>query len=579
MVAEQLQMRWNVNQPPGNGEAILPTHDRRKQPDPNQADRGRLDRLDGLNELGELDRPDPSDRDAILRFARSMEGRTLRELLAAQGQGDVGDGATEVLVGGLTERSTDDLQGNARNKGSFGSLVEQAVFGLQPNNASVPDFAAAGLELKTTPLKRVRNGVSAKERLVMGMIDYHQVVSETYECSHLMAKARDVLLISYLWNAQTDALDWPVALVEELRLDQLPAEDQAQIRADWNTVVEKVRAGHAHEISGSDTLYLEACTKGANASQRRSQPFSDERAKPRAWALKASYMSTLSRQWIAERMARGQTVPGIDAAAWAAGEGAGELQAIARRAMERDLDLLALVRRRFAPFFGMTERELGAHFGYGACRRTASTHAEGNRASDNPTDGHQGRMPKNLCALITRAILGVDEGARIAEFEKAGIHPKTIRLRRNGKPKEALSFPAFDYFELAETPFEDSAFAKQLEQRYLFVLYREDEQQRDTYRLSNVMFWQMPDSDLEEAARCYEEMRRRVADGRADESVKASENRCCHVRPHARNSRDTLPAPGGLRVVKKSFWLNVDYLGEQIAKQEAKQRKSACSQA
>ena len=40
-------------------------------------------------------------------------------------------------------------------------------------------------------------------------------------------------------------------------------------------------------------------------------------------------------------------------------------------------------------------------------------------------------------------------------------------------------------------------------------------------------------------------MRRRVAMGRADWSVKSSENRCCHVRPHGRNKADVLPTPAG----------------------------------
>ena len=75
----------------------------------------------------------------------------------------------------------------------------------------------------------------------------------------------------------------------------------------------------------------------------------------------------------------------------------------------------------------------------------------------------------------------------------------------------------------------------------------------------------MPDDDLEEAERCYEEMRRRVNTGRAQDSVKSSENRCCHVRPHGRDSSDTLPTPQGDMVVKKCFWLNAQYLKDEIA--------------
>ena len=63
-----------------------------------------------------------------------------------------------------------------RNKGSFGNAVEAYYFMLDLNSKSEADFAEAGLELKTAPLKRNRDGsLSAKERLVLGMIDYTMV--------------------------------------------------------------------------------------------------------------------------------------------------------------------------------------------------------------------------------------------------------------------------------------------------------------------------------------------------------------------------------------------------------------------
>jgi len=445
---------------------------------------------------------DRTDRESIYHYAVDLRGSTLREKTDANKISDI-----------------------RKNKGSFGSAVETYYFMLDLNNDSEADFKEAGLELKTTPLKRNKNGsLSAKERLVIGMIDYMKVVDETFETSHLMEKAEDILLISYLWVPDTDPLDYRVELVEIVSLPGLPEGDLAQIKADWETVVDKVRDGRAHEISGSDTLYLEACTKGAKATDRRKQPYSDIEAKPRAWALKASFMTATSNRII---------------------EG---MQSIERGRDERGMTLIELVRHRFEPYFGLTEDELGERFGY---------IQEGKR------------KPKNLCALVTRRILGVSDDAKIEEFEKAGIKPKTMRIQRNGTPKESVSFPRFDYFELAETPFEESDFAYYLGQKYLFVIYREDERERELYRLADVTFWQMSDDDLPEARVCYEVMRSRVARGHAEESVKASENRCCHVRPHGRDSRDTLPTPQGDRVVKKCFWLNAQYLKGEIARVSA----------
>ena len=440
---------------------------------------------------------DDSSKESIYHYAMRLRGHSLRELVAV-----------------------DEIDDIRQNKGSFGGAVELYFFKIPPNSSSAPDFPKAGLELKTTPMKRGRNGsLVAKERLVIGMIDYMSVVNETFETSHLVEKAEEILLISYLHEQGVEALDYRVEHVELTGLARLSVSDIAQIKADWETVVNKVKAGKAHEISGSDTMYLEACTKAATSRDRRMQPFSSELAKPRAWALKASFVTALYDRFTDDNV-----------------------EAIVRSGNESNLTLLELVRARFSPYIGLTENELGQRFGY---LREGS------------------RKPKNLCALITSRILGVRDEARIEEFEKAGIKPKTIRVKANGKPKESMSFPAFNYFKLAVTPFEESEFANHLEQKYLFVIYRIDEE--GAYRLSEVAFWQMPESDVSEARRCYEEMQRRINTGDADNSVKSTENRVCHVRPHGRNKQDVLPTPQGDMLVKKGFWFNASYLEGQIA--------------
>ena len=53
-----------------------------------------------------------------------------------------------------------------------------------------------------------------------------------------------------------------------------------------NLIINKIRAGKAHEISEGDTNYLGACTKGANADSVREQPFNSIVAKQRAFCLK-----------------------------------------------------------------------------------------------------------------------------------------------------------------------------------------------------------------------------------------------------------------------------------------------------
>lgn len=436
---------------------------------------------------------DPSSLSSILEYARQLEGMTLREAC-----------------------NLDDLEDPHARKGSFGNALEKYYFHYDINSSSKPDFEEVGAELKSTPLRRKKNGeLSAKERLVISMINYMTVVDETWETSSLLKKLHKILLIAYEYDPDSNPVDYLVKLVD---LWHVPESDVPIFKHDWDTVVDKVRAGKAHELSGSDTLYLEAATKSATSKNRTKQPYSSEPAKPRAWAIKSSYMTTVLNGML-------------------------DMQSIRRTRSERDFDLLTLVQKRFEPYIGMTEDELAEKY---------SLVTEGKR------------KPKNLCALITKLILGIKTRYKIEEFEKAGMKTKTIRLKRNGVPKESISFPVFDYFDVAEQPFEESEFYSQLRQKYLFVIYREDAAERGVYRLSEVLFWQMPDCDLSEAKRCYEEMQHRVRIGHADRSVTSRENRCCHVRPHGRNKNDTLPTPYGSMETKKCFWINARYIGEEI---------------
>lgn len=81
-----------------------------------------------------------------------------------------------------------------------------------------------------------------------------------------------MLLMSYEHLADKPKGDFRI---DEAVLFSFPEEDLAIIEHDWETIMEKVRAGRAHELSEGDTLYLAACTKGANASSVRQQPFSE----------------------------------------------------------------------------------------------------------------------------------------------------------------------------------------------------------------------------------------------------------------------------------------------------------------
>jgi DNA mismatch repair endonuclease MutH len=433
---------------------------------------------------------EPSSRESILHHAERLVGHSLREVL-------------EDLP------PTIDF---SHHKGGFGTVLERHYFGYEPNSRPEPDFPEAGVELKATPLKRSGRRLVSKERLVLGMIDYMTVVSEEWESSTFLKKNSHLLIVFYLHEKDTDPRDF---VVKAVRLWDFPEDDLAIIRADWQAIVDRVRAGRAHELSEGDTLYLGAATKSSTSEVRRRQPNSSLPAKPRAFALKQSYMNAIA-------------------------QGSIGMTAIAARELARGLSLEQVVASRFASYLGLTADEIACRVGV-----TAKPGA------------------KNYFAVITKRILGAGEKDRIAEFEKADLQVKTMRILPSGRPKEDLPFRAFDYCELVEQEWESSELREVLGKRFLFVIYQLDRD--DVPRLVGTRFWTMPVSDIDGPARaCFDETKLRIAEDRAEYLPKKSESRVCHVRPHGRDSRDLILTPTGRMVCRKSFWLNGAYIKEQL---------------
>src|SRR5690606_11731238 len=179
---------------------------------------------------------------------------------------------------------------NYKGKGNFGQLLEKFYFGYEPNSDSEPDFKEAGLELKSSPLKILRNGeFRCKERLVLNIINYFEVYKEDFETSSFLKKNSHLLFVFYLHHKNLDLLDYLIKLVDDWKY---PSDDLKIIKQDWEYINQKIKDGKAHELSEGDTFYLGACTKGSTALKSfRNQPFNKEQAKQRAYSLKQGYVN------------------------------------------------------------------------------------------------------------------------------------------------------------------------------------------------------------------------------------------------------------------------------------------------
>ena len=208
--------------------------------------------------------------DDLLNYTENIKGKTFKEI------------DSENLLKNQTK---------LRNKGLLGQIVETGFYKYPLNNRPEADFNKLGVELKVTAYKKNKNSISAKERISLSKIDYNKIVNEEFEYSKLISKNSKILIIWYEYEKGKDIGDFKITDYQLYEMKQ----DEEVFRNDFNIIKNKVLAGKAHELSEGDTSYLGACTKSSKSTDRTSQPFSNEPAKPRAFSLKNSYVTGILR--------------------------------------------------------------------------------------------------------------------------------------------------------------------------------------------------------------------------------------------------------------------------------------------
>jgi len=400
---------------------------------------------------------------------------------------------------------------NVANKGDLGALVEQLYFHCDSSNSPEPDFPQAGVEMKTTGVLKRDGKYVAKERLVLSMIDYHQIVLEEWETSTFIKKCGLMLLIFYLYEKDKAVFDRK--FVPAPKLFSFPESDLPQLIMDWEAIRDKVKSGRAHELSEGDTFYLSACRKGSGGEREklRSQPFSDMGAKSRAFSLKQKYVNRiLDESSTSNELLAGHSGAGIEGA----------------------------TRSRVSKYLGMSVADIASHL----------------------NEARGGANDKLFYRRLAVGMLG-GSGRSVAELDRADVELKTVRVKADWAPKESMSFPGFKYLDLINEQWEDSSFCQKLNKKFLFVVFRMGDDHVE--RLEAVFFWTMPYDDRLEARRVWELTKEHVGiDARFLPT--SADSRVAHVRPKAANGNDKIETPQRTFLVKKCFWLNAGYIKEVI---------------
>lgn len=450
---------------------------------------------------------------SIFNYAKTLKNKSFKDVINSDPNLDE-----------LEKNLLFEVYNNPGSKGSLGQLMEKHFFFYDPNSNSEADFSEAGVELKVTPyLKTSKGELRAKERLVLSIINYlEDYKEEDFLKSHVYKKCALMLLIYYLYEPNKSRLDY---IMNYIDLFHFPEEDLEIIKNDYKIIIDKIKVGKAEEISEGDTNYLGACTKGANSSSLREQPFSDVKAMQRAFCLKNSYMTYILNKYIANNDTDSESI-------------------IKDASVLKEKSLEDYIISKLEPYYNKDVELLKHKFNI-----------------------PYSFLNKSFTYLLAKGMLNVVND-KIEEFEKANIQIKAIRLRPDGMPKESMSFPAFKYTEIVNEDWYNSKLYETFSTtKYLFMIYQYTDD--GTLIFKKAMFWHVPAKDLNsEIRRVWEETVERIKKNKYNNLPRITESPILHVRPHAQNANDTYPTLDGKQAIKKCFWLNASYIKKQIEESE-----------
>lgn len=327
-----------------------------------------------------------------------------------------------------------------------------------------------------------------------------RVIDQIFELSPLL-----ILMFPSLLKQNTNEIEF--IMNKALRISD---DDLEIIKRDWEYIRGKIADNRAHELSEGDTFYLGASRKGSGGEDEplKKQIGSEIGAKSRGLCFKQNFLTK-----IVQGHSKSEVSLGIG----------------------KEFSFEEAMTNCFSKYIGMTVQEISDEVGFQS-------------------------KSKSIKWLLARRMLSKN-GKSIEEFKKADIQLKTVSLTKNGSCREDMSFPAFRCMEIVEENWDDSDFSFQVESKFLFVVFRQDETGSD--RLFKVMYWNMPYEDRLEAQKVWEDAKKRLLSD-AHDLPKIKDSRVAHVRPHAKNSKDVDLTPQGDWVVKRCFWLNGSYIAEIV---------------
>lgn len=195
---------------------------------------------------------------------------------------------------------------------------------------------------------------------------------------------------------------------------------------------------------------------------------------------------------------------------------------------------------------------------------------------------------KSTWVELAYKMLGVSSN-KMKELEYNNIIIKTIRINKNFKIKESMSFPTIKFKELIKEKWNSSYIYNYFSStKFLFIVYKEE---NFGYTFLSGTFWRMPDEDLNNIVMNEWEdicsivsnnIKFCIKNGKVSNNLpKKSQTKILHLRPKANKAayflnngfksgnikKDGDQLPNGEWMTKQCFWLSNDYILNQIKKE------------
>lgn len=289
---------------------------------------------------------------------------------------------------------------------------------------------------------------------------------------------------------------------------EFEGDDLKVILNDWNIIRECILQGR--ELSSRLTVYLDPMPKGKNAEDKTD--CGGKKVKKRGFGLKRSYVNRIYTSSFNQEIT------------------------LLEGDHSKPFDTLIL--EKFNRFEGMDiiliQQALNINIGFS----------------------------KQKLAILSRYMFCGKNPKHIDELEKAGIMMKTVRIGPDGRPNEPMTFPAFDYCEVAESTWEDSEFREMLDYKVLLMIFDDDGQGNVIFR--RAALWLIPEEDLETVRSEWEAVHDSIVDNKYEFVTHQKDAEIVFVKPHGTKENRLTKGPDGNDRPRLCFALTQDYIAKVV---------------